>query len=217
MASVGVRMPESLDHVEDAVLRATAAALIGAGEETLTAVKTDPALPVVTGGARRALSVSPVRPAGTRLRVSIIATGEAAMRAATLDSGRRAGAPGPSWRRLAFAPGARTAKPTDLAAMRGGWIMRRCREQVDAKADELQSAYLSAHPKGRKGVRRPTRASFLARAVYVLATSKAWAIHSLGIVARQFAGKQRAFLGDRLRRHLSFQFRRAGLATRGEM
>jgi hypothetical protein len=218
MARVTLVMPSDLETLDERVAQAVVAAMVGAAENTVAQAKTDPTLPVVTGGARRSLAATPVRAVGDRLRVSVVAVGEAAQRTEVLDKGRAAGAPGPSWRHLAFAPGARGAKSSNFAAMRGGWLWRRCREQVEAKATELAALYRAAHPNQRKAKKHRTSVSsreyWLAKAVVVLASSKASAIHAMGITARGFVSRQVQFMHGRLRLHLRAQFVRLGITTR---
>lgn len=214
MARVTLRMPSTLDRLDRDVDAAATAALVATGEELLSRAKVDPAMAVDRGGSRRSLTTTPVRQVGSKRVVSIITTGEPALRTATLDAGRRPGARGPSWRHLAFAPGFRNAKSTNLAAMRGGWIWRKCRAEVETKAAELSAEYFATHPEKRKGVKRPTNTYFLLRAIFVLAASKASAIHNLGIRARRFVSRHAKFAPAIFAKHFRFQLARRRVVTR---
>ena len=215
MAKVTVQMPAAVDALPGELRDAAVVALAITTEEVAGRARLDPDMPVDRGNLRRAVVAAPVRVLNDRIRGGVMIAGEAAQRGVVMEGGRRAGAPGPSWRHLAFALGARGSKSSNLAAMRGGWIFRNRREDVEAKAATMRAAYLAAHPgKPRKKTQVARKDYWLAKAIVALAMSTASAIHNMGIRARLFVRRQIPFLNERLRERLRGQLVRRGIVTR---
>ena len=209
MAKVGVEMPGMAEL--PVLIRACAVVALGvAVEETVTAIKASGAVPVNTGTGRRSLSAIPVTYRGGFLVSGVQAVGLGAEYMPTMEDGRRAGASGPSYRHLLFAPGFRDAKTTDEGAQRGGWVNRRMKDKVDALATQLQAK--AQGNRKTKGKSKTNKAAFRQQARFLLARAAAQRIHRVGIAPRGFAHAQVGFLGAQFSLRFAEQLRLKGVA-----
>jgi len=201
-----VTLPPVLDRFPEIVRAAARVGLAVAVEEAVTAAKVSPFMPVNTGTGRRSLATAPIIERGDTLSSGIVAVGIGANYMPTMESGRRPGARGPSFRHLLMAPGFRDAKTTDESAQRGGWVNRRLQSRVAALASKLEADEAG---KGRKLSARARR-RLVQRARFLIARGVAQKVHDRGIEARGFAMAQRANLVRNFSLRFTAELRRQG-------
>lgn len=203
MARVTISTPTELEELPERLERSARVALSVALEETVARAKSDSAMPVNTGTGRRSIATADIERTATGLSSGVISAGPAAAYMATMDSGRRPGAPGPSSIQLLRSPGMRDVKGE--ASERGGWVNRQMREQVEALARDYEERYIARRglrttKSGKTATRQVTtrqRLRFLRKARFVVARGVASSIHTRGIFARRFVSRHTGFLAQR--------------------